>query len=89
MLDWISAVGDVWPSITPEEVLQMDALYSVELCAAFVRRRKAAGKGNAGGGGQPGGWESRPDGSKVMRITSMQGLRDFLGGQPKANAKTE
>lgn len=77
MLDWISTMGEVWPSMTPEQVLGMDALYSVELCAALVRRRQAQGKA-APATNQ---WQERPDGSRSMRVTSMDGLKDFLKGK--------
>lgn len=83
MLDWLSAVLAVVPALRPDEVMAMDALVAIGLCAARRRQIERMYGGAAAGGDD--GFDANgvaetllPNGSKVRRFRGMEGLRSLL-----------
>lgn len=62
----------VAPALKPDEAMAMDALYSMALFGAWLRRNPRKPADNA----------DRTDGTRVMKVTSADQLRELLKNGP-------
>lgn len=61
--------------------MRVDEAIQMLAARAAIVKRASASRPQSQVQSDSGGWEHRSDGSKVMRINSMEGLRNFLGAK--------
>jgi hypothetical protein len=74
MADWVLALLTIAPAVKPDKVFEMDALYSIIICSAHLRRNARTGTGSSTRE-EDGVWRDIGGGRKSMKITSADALR--------------